>query len=314
MIIQTRFQPWLMPSVGNGDLVVRGCKAICPYSPFITSDVVSNSMSSVFNVPNSLSGAILFFHFDLSYGPTIAIVVVRLDDLAHLHTDPSEARLCGRLRLVVYAYYVSQPGHSPSTRISVFDKREGLGSHTSKERYTPRCFPSVTLSWDYYLDHLENEKYKYDMDVPRDEWRLSIIGIADIRVSVERMYFDDDDNDDDGSDDDGPNSDKMHRFADVLDIAVTRNTNKDSSDEENGDRQDIEEVSTDEEAAGDGDTGDESVDNSGTREGVISNGGKNDQNQLAAKRKRNKRKRSDTVKLRRSKRIWSKKPGTTNGR
>ncbi|KAI0535073.1 hypothetical protein GGR58DRAFT_519688 [Xylaria digitata] len=69
------------------------------------------------------------------------------------------------------------------------------------------------------------------MAIPRDEWKFSITGLADVYISLERIYLDEDDSDDD------LDGDESHRFIDVLDLVV-REPDGNDLDQENDDRQD----------------------------------------------------------------------------
>ncbi|KAJ8128451.1 hypothetical protein O1611_g5180 [Lasiodiplodia mahajangana] len=231
------------PAIGNGDLVMRRSIGLSPVGYVMGPNVTDNAIFSIFKIPRSFSGRALGVWFERGPEFEFMVSIIRHDALDHLHEDPSQAR----------------SGDSPSTPIGILlNEKEGLIQRTDRETFPAPTFATSEIGYNHFYCHPEDIKYKHDIVVPRDEWRIGIIGIANIHVSVERIYFDDESDDDDGDDYDS-NGDKMHRFADVLDIVVTENTDGDSSNEENGDREGAEEESADEEVTGDGGTAEENV-------------------------------------------------------
>ncbi|KAI1133266.1 HET-domain-containing protein [Nemania abortiva] len=271
----------LTPSAQNGYLVIKRISMFCSWSSGQSHGVTSHGTVPGFKILNSISGLLVSIRCQMSPGCELQINLIRLDALNHLHEDPSQARACGRLGFGLCPYCLPQPDHSTNTPISILREHRGPGARAVKEHFTPPIFPNPQTALSYNNMHWKDSQYKHNMTVPKDEWKVTIIGLADIRVSVERMYFDDDDSDDDES-----NGDKWHRFVDVVDIMVTENTDKDSSDEENGDNQD---------------TSDEGSDDEGINGDNISNSDAGEENRLVAVRSK-KRKRMNVPKRRKSKR------------
>ncbi|TGJ81604.1 hypothetical protein E0Z10_g7143 [Xylaria hypoxylon] len=166
----------------------------------------------------------------------------------------SEFQLVAKMRkLIVTPLLLNLPqatdleSNPKKVAFGIVNKENDCGAPAAGELLDPLSFQNVYDASRFIFNHSEDIKYTHDMVVPRDEWRFSITGIADVYISLERVFLDEYDSDDDS------NEDELHRFIDVLDFVV-KNPIRDDVAKRPGDQQD------DREDGGQKDKGSENTD------------------------------------------------------
>jgi hypothetical protein len=169
-------------------------------------------------IPRAFSGVLCSPLFDITDTFSIIFFIRRRGSLDHSHEASADARECGRLTCGFYTFTTSPSSDTTAHTIST--------GPAAKDRHwlMPRVFSSKIAGVEYGYDHWNDIKHKHDMAVPRDEWRISIMGVVDAHIAIERVFYDEHD-----SDYDDLNEDNSHRFTDVIDIVIRQNTQLDSA-------------------------------------------------------------------------------------
>ncbi|GAW25690.1 hypothetical protein SAMD00023353_1100810 [Rosellinia necatrix] len=145
----------------------------------------------------------------------VYIVLARLDSLDHPHENPRQGKSCGQLRAALRSFVLMQPGETEASPFNTLTRPNDLEAPVNGEPLTPLLVPEFRLMDSSENVDWENPRNAHDMIPPHTEWRISIIGVANIYISVERIFFDECDSENDPDDDDAP-----HRFLDAVDIVI----------------------------------------------------------------------------------------------
>ncbi len=177
-------------------------------------------------VPGLLEGilASITFHHEIVEGCGLTIAAIRLEALDHSHEDSTQGRNCGRWTFRLNPFVL--PGQD-TREFSIINEKGNSRAAVAKEKSKLMSFRDIDEAGQYAFNNWEDVAYGHDMALPRDEWRFSVIGLADVYISVERMFLDGYDSDDDSGDG------GSHPFVDVLDLVVKENLDKDNIVEEN---------------------------------------------------------------------------------
>lgn len=248
---KSRIRPLPPVLLGNGDLVLRNAMFNGPYTTHFTNPVVQyQPITETYRMPGQLTGYVFSFHVRSNNTDSFAIVAHRLGALDHPHEDSADTIKCGRLMFVLYPYIISNIHNFQSRSFSIVNERRDSGVPAAKQHYTPPVYPNMA-EVDAHISNSAVSDVRHDMAVPRDEWKISIIGLSDIHIAVERMLLDEYEGvyGSDSLDEDG---DATHRFVDAIDITVSDNTEEDSTDEEvwESDNEDEDTEDTDEASTG----------------------------------------------------------------
>ncbi|KAI0911818.1 hypothetical protein F4823DRAFT_263721 [Ustulina deusta] len=219
-------EPTFLLSPRNGSVVVR--RLVAEFRPYFMSDLNAEGFygRGSIEVPGSLDGVlatIIFYNLSVK-GHGLTIVVIRLGALDHSHEDSTQGRNCGRWTFRLNPFVL--PGQD-TREFSIINEKGNSRAAVAKEKSKLMFFPGITEAGQYTCRNWEDIAYGHDMALPRDEWRFSVIGLADVYISVERMFLDGYDSDDDSGDG------GSHPFVDVLDLVVKENLDKDNIVEEN---------------------------------------------------------------------------------
>ncbi|KAI1741052.1 HET-domain-containing protein [Xylaria scruposa] len=199
----------------SGSIVIRRhVEEISAWHIISSSEIDFSFISGSVKVPSSTKNGLFSITYDTEDELGLMIVAVRLDALDHLHEDPTQARNCGRLSFRIQPFAILKHGN-PELKMINYDNQ-----HATQEKFSLMSFPTISEARDYSYSEWRQMKYKHDMVQPRDEWRISAIGLADVFISVERFFFEDNDN---------SNDNESHPFVDVLDIVVEANTEETGS-------------------------------------------------------------------------------------
>ncbi|KAI1177690.1 hypothetical protein F4777DRAFT_540997 [Nemania sp. FL0916] len=200
--------------------------------------VNQHHISQHYDIPSSVSGTLYYKSLDIAQTVRLTIYIGRSNALNHAHSNSAEARECGRLRLGLHPWIITpskvDSGGIPPLTVST-------APHV-KERFIPQAFEDESDGRSHGYERWQDIKYVHDVVIPKDEWKISIIGVADIIVGMERIFFDDSDDDeidfgDSSVDREAPTDDEQHRFVDVVDIIVRKNTEQDGPADEDKDNE-----------------------------------------------------------------------------
>lgn len=211
--------PHPAPSPRTTNLIIRRHSTAYQWSSRTLNDVSISYVDGVISPHSSASGTLLCYEYGPDAKRLFMIAVVRLDDLDHSHEDPDQGRECGRLRFGVHPIVVSQEGDPPKAPLTILNKQGDSGAPATKEQFNPLTFRTSEAAVSYCFDRWQDLHYTHDMAVPRDEWRISIVGVTDIYISVERVFIDDEYDSDDET-----TEELSHPFIDILDVVVKNNS------------------------------------------------------------------------------------------
>ncbi|KAI1750667.1 hypothetical protein F4782DRAFT_245457 [Xylaria castorea] len=229
MITKCSVAPMLPLYPRNGNIVIKRHVKDLGWDITVNSLVDFSYNNGWIESPSSTQGVLFCASYETKDGLGLTITAVRLDALDHPHEDHTQARDCGRLSFRINPFAISEHANLELNIIN----HQGLSSEpATQEKLNLMPFPTSKAAQDYGYDVWHQIKHKHDMVRPRDEWKISAIGLADVSISVERFFFDECNSDGNSSDD------ELHPFVDVLDIVVTANA-EDNTVKENGDQQQI---------------------------------------------------------------------------
>ncbi|RWA08546.1 hypothetical protein EKO27_g6562 [Xylaria grammica] len=216
------------------DLVIRRNYVSYPLEQRYTTsgDVDFSPIKGRIRSVNSRRGRIAtwsIFNEEGGYGFSISFI--RLGYLDHSHEDPAQGRDCGRFRFGLHAFRISQESDPENTTFSIVNKQGNRRTTAATEELNPRVFRTFQDATD--SDYLtgEDATYTHDALVSEDKWRFTIVGVADVYISLERIFLDGYDSDDDLDDN------ESHRFVDVLDFVV-QEPRRDEVVKKNNDQED----------------------------------------------------------------------------
>ncbi|KAI0436213.1 HET-domain-containing protein [Xylaria telfairii] len=239
---ELRIKPLVPLPPRNGHIVVRRHGSNLTHRFLLHSEVNMIPSFGSIVVPSHVQGSLLARSYWDSEQDGFVLVMIRLEALDHPHKDPTEGKTCGSLKFKISPYFIKGKSRR---KFHVMRGEEDSRAPAAKQKFRSLSFEDHSEANNYSRIHWEKiSAWERDVVVPRDEWRLSIIGVADVYISVERMF-----RDQYGTSDD-PGNDGSHPWVDVLDIVVTRNTDDDSTSEENESETDSNEGASDEEEAG----------------------------------------------------------------
>ncbi|KAI1302039.1 hypothetical protein F5Y03DRAFT_396698 [Xylaria venustula] len=237
--------PQLLTSPRATDIVMK--RHVVPYrwSRTIHMHAEHSRADGYIKSRKSLSGMVFIHDYSVETEHKFMIAVIRLDKLNHSHDDPTQGRECGKLRFALLPFIILPDPYYEIPPLTIIDRQGGSKAPTAKEEFQATVFRSTQEGISYCFEHWEDIRYTHDMATPQDEWSITISGIADINISVERIFLDEYDSDHDES-----TEDESHLFVDVLDIVIRRN--RDKSVDSDSEEDDIEEDdSEDDEPTGD---------------------------------------------------------------
>ncbi|KAI1748023.1 hypothetical protein F4782DRAFT_390024 [Xylaria castorea] len=216
--------------VRSGDVIIRRYISNLGYRNVDTTEVTVSHSRGLIRMPKPMEGILRSSSFDNDEGLGFTINIVRLEPIAHSHEDSIPGRNCGRLGFRFNPFSLFGKGTREFIELT---KEEESMKPLAKEKMNLRFFNNIEEARLHGFLNWRDMACGHEMAVPRDEWKLSIIGLADVYISVERMFLDEYDIDDDSD------NDQSHPFVDVLDFVITKNTIKYNAVEENrvdGDR------------------------------------------------------------------------------
>ncbi|KAI1276726.1 hypothetical protein F5Y07DRAFT_127698 [Xylaria sp. FL0933] len=228
--------PMLPLSPRNGDVIIR--RISLDSTVYFTHYVDYSYSRGSIEAPGSADGALIAiaFHHERFRGHGLTMVIIRHGALDHSHEDSTQGRNCGMLSFKLNPFAFSG---KHTREFSVINKKENPTGAIAEEKSRLMSFRNAKEADNYAFFNWEDIAYGKDMALPRDEWMLSFTGIADVYISVERMFLDGYDSDDD--DDDSGNA-GSHPFVDVLDLVVEKNPDKDDTVEEDCEEYDRDEA------------------------------------------------------------------------
>ncbi|KAI8944264.1 hypothetical protein F4801DRAFT_572345 [Xylaria longipes] len=248
------FGPMLPLPRRNGDMLTRRNASHLANSYVIGSEVDDFPSHGLIRIPGWKQGAFQSITYQAGKEYGLMITIIRLEALDH----STQARNRGRLSFSIQPFAITGQGTREFTVLKEHgDSKVSVG----KEKLYLKSFPGFEESKYYGLRNWRDMVYGHDMAIPRDEWSFSVIGLADVYISVERMFFAESDSDD------NPENDESHSFMDVLDIIVNKNTNEDNAIEENEVKQDKVERVEDKEEVDTGAIDEANAYEDGTRDG-----------------------------------------------
>ncbi|KAI0864937.1 HET-domain-containing protein [Xylaria cubensis] len=205
--------PLVRPSfMGGGDIMIR--RHISNMKHHLTlynSQVVMSSSRGLIEVPDSMVGSLISTSYKTNEGHGFLITLVRLEPLDHSHEDSTQGRKCGMLGLRFKPFAAVGKNAPKFTMLT----EEGGSMKPLDEGTTLKSFHTLKEACEWGIHSWRDIKCGHDMVMPQVEWRLSIIGLADVYISIERVFLDeyvDADSIDDES----------HPFVDVLDLVVAK--------------------------------------------------------------------------------------------
>ncbi|KAI0555853.1 HET-domain-containing protein [Xylaria curta] len=242
MISRWSIAPMLSPHPQNGSIVMK--RHLTEFDSYISlhSQIDYSYSSGLIKSPNSKQGILFCVNYETKCGLGLMITAVRLGALNHSHEDPTQARDCGRLSFGIHPFAIS--GHK-SPELNITSYRSLSSEPATREKLNLMSFSTSSEAREYSCNEWHEIKYKHDMIQPRDEWRISTIGLADVFISVDRFFFDEH-----GSND-SSNDNAVHPFVDVLDIVVKANTEENMVEENGAQRQKFDGATSQKEATED---------------------------------------------------------------
>lgn len=230
----------------HGDLLISKTRPQFESTHFLACGAEPDIGYGRIKLPSTASGLVFWFIYSQSDDDLMfAIIIARLDALNHSHEDPTQGRECGRLRFGLCPMFIPPPNGPKSTVIRIREYTHSSEAFTVAKELTPPVLRERKSAGMYVYHEWANLKYTHDMAVPRDEWKISILGLADIRISLERLYLNDYESDSDEQDED-----KSHLFVDILEMDVLRAKQEDDEyheDEGEGEKQERHESEQDRE-------------------------------------------------------------------
>ncbi|KAI1738448.1 heterokaryon incompatibility protein-domain-containing protein [Xylaria scruposa] len=219
---QLAISPVLLHSSRAGDVIIRRHIAESPclwrWEPY--RKVKFSMVDGRIKIPNWKSGPIFTWAYEktIKYMPEkikgeFFIVLRRMDAMDHSHDDPAQGMNCGKYSIALYCLPPFMEINSGNAASRALNKQNGCETSSAEERQEPFV---VSKSQDgTYSDFYNGPSIEVarDMAIPRDEFRCGITGLADVYVSLERIYLDDSNSDDD-------DEYRSHRFIDVVDVVV----------------------------------------------------------------------------------------------
>ncbi|KAI1274592.1 hypothetical protein F5Y07DRAFT_211959 [Xylaria sp. FL0933] len=205
--------PQPLPCPRATDLIIRRHATVHAWSSRTHKDVDISFIDGLVQSLKTLKGTIFCYSYTPGSKHEFAVSATRIADLNHTHEDPAEGRNCGQLRFAVHPFIVALEEDSGLAPLIITDRQRG--SEAPEVRYKANTFKTKHAALVQCFQHWNNMRFSHDMVAPRDEWSISIAGIADIRLHVERIFLDEYD-----SDDDETTEDESHSFVDVLDIVI----------------------------------------------------------------------------------------------
>lgn len=217
-------QPLILSPPRPGDLIIRRHSSAYQWVSQTSYDANFSFIDGVIRPHHKfLSGTMLCYEYGSDANRLFIIALVRLDNLGHKHSDPSNSKKCGALRFGLHPVKVSHLEYPDNPPLTIIDKQGDPNTSGSREKFTPLTFHTNEAAVSYCVDSWRNLHYSRDMAAPEDEWNISIVGVADIYLHIERVYLDEWDSDDDDDDEDDE-FDGEHRFIDVLDFVIDENS------------------------------------------------------------------------------------------
>ncbi|KAI1742660.1 HET-domain-containing protein [Xylaria scruposa] len=241
--------PLVRPSfMRGGDIIIRRHMSnLAHHQTLYSSKVAMSSPRGLIEAPDSMVGSLISTSYKTNEGPGFLIALVRFEPLDHSHEDSTQGRNCGMLGLRFKPF---APAGKSARKFTILTK-EGDSMKPLDAEMTLESFHTLKEACEYGIRSWSDIACGRDMVVPQAEWRLSFIGLANVYISIERVFLDQyvgADSVDDGS----------HPFVDVLDLVVTKVENSNDrnhvgggKDTEEVDVKVIYEEDVDEEKAGD---------------------------------------------------------------
>ncbi|KAI0965751.1 hypothetical protein F4678DRAFT_314367 [Xylaria arbuscula] len=228
--------PQLVSFPRTTDLMIRKHITTFQWSSRSHKDVDISLINGLIKSPKSLHATIFCYEYYPETQHRFVIAIIRPDALNHSHEDPAQGRECGKLRFGLHPVIISPESGPETVPLTILDKQSG--ALAAQKEFNVKTFRTIEAGQLHCFGDWKDIRYKHDMAVPRDEWSISIIGIVDIHIRVERVFLDEDDSDyetteDDSDDetteddsDDETTEDESHRFVDVLDLVIRENSEK----------------------------------------------------------------------------------------
>jgi hypothetical protein len=135
-------KPILPPPAQNGDVVIRKCVVPNRFTYSTPNEFSKAFIINQISIRQSYSGIITRIVSHYTKALQFSILITRLNALDHVHEDPTQARACGRLRLGLHPFFISQPGGFVTRPLSILNREGSSSEHAYKERSTPRVFSS----------------------------------------------------------------------------------------------------------------------------------------------------------------------------